>query len=335
MSRLSNSTEKSHLSFSYSVICTKSDLHTKHEYKIDRSVISASQQEFDRMTMMTSYRENGQHTHQPPAHASLSMRFVSMTPSEMGGMDPSLVQSHPVLPQATQYATYFPKAAKPSAPDEGQFEDAPEEQEEIPPMSTKRIMDPLWQLATAASHAGKSPECSSMFAEVGQNDVLCGRGGLTNHHPGNIFFRKLVRQLQTDYLRASKRDKAGIARKIVEIIRCQNPPGRFLKKDAANPGVWIDIGNRKAREKTSQALREGAPELREVVISGGEDNVVPTRSVTPPLRTTIRSKRSIDEISEPSSPQRHQTSRDENALTNSPRGPRLRILKSRTAEDAI
>lgn len=68
---------------------------------------------------------------------------------------------------------------------------------------------------------------------------------------------------QEEYLRATKRDKAGVAREIVDTIRKLNPPGRFLKKDPSTPGLWVEIGNRKAREKTSQALREGAPELRE------------------------------------------------------------------------
>jgi hypothetical protein len=35
-----------------------------------------------------------------------------------------------------------------------------------------------------------------------------------------------------------------------------------LKKDK-DSGTWRDVGNTKAREKTSQALREGAPDLRQ------------------------------------------------------------------------
>lgn len=104
---------------------------------------------------------------------------------------------------------------------------------------------------------------SSPSFQLTNNDVLCGRGGLTNHHPGNVFFRRMVRMRQEDYLRASKRDKAGVARDIVDTIRKLDPSGRFLKKDKNKPGQWVEIGNRKAREKTSQALREGAPEKRE------------------------------------------------------------------------
>merc|ERR1739844_485384 len=37
--------------------------------------------------------------------------------------------------------------------------------------------------------------------------------------------------------------------------------GRFLKKDDES-GLWIEIGDDQAREKTSQALRQKAPDFR-------------------------------------------------------------------------
>jgi hypothetical protein len=52
-----------------------------------------------------------------------------------------------------------------------------------------------------------------------------------------------------------------ISRSVVDAVRCMNPPGRFLEKDPAS-GKWFDIGDRKAIEKTSQALRDGAASLR-------------------------------------------------------------------------
>jgi hypothetical protein len=47
---------------------------------------------------------------------------------------------------------------------------------------------------------------------------------------------------------------------IVEEIRNRNPPGRFLKQDNSTK-LWYDIGEKKALDKTRQALREGAPEI--------------------------------------------------------------------------
>lgn len=100
---------------------------------------------------------------------------------------------------------------------------------------------------------------------VQPNDVLCGRGGETNHHPGNIRYRSLVKKYQKLYLLAKRRDKPKIAQCIVVSVR--GVEGRFLKrsKNANKGSAWVDVGNVKAREKTSQALREGAPNLRENV----------------------------------------------------------------------
>jgi hypothetical protein len=52
-----------------------------------------------------------------------------------------------------------------------------------------------------------------------------------------------------------------ISRSIVEAVRSLNPPGRFLEKDPRTC-LWSDIGLKKAVEKTSQALRDGASNLR-------------------------------------------------------------------------
>ena len=159
-----------------------------------------------------------------------------------------------------------------------QFEDAPEDNSlplaliNRPTNESKSpSMNPLQALAMACAAENSQHEHPRALAttegaqsfQISQNDVLCGRGGLTNHHPGNVVFRRLVRLKQGEYLKATKREKAGVAKEIVELIRNLAPSGRFLKKDPQMPGVWIEIGDRKAREKTSQALREGAPELRE------------------------------------------------------------------------
>jgi hypothetical protein len=58
-----------------------------------------------------------------------------------------------------------------------------------------------------------------------------------------------------DYVRAPKIQKPSVARVIVRAIRNGDPPGRFLRKDE-KIGKWVDIGDKKAAEKTSQALRE-------------------------------------------------------------------------------
>mmetsp|Transcript_22126 Transcript_22126/g.44885 ORF Transcript_22126/g.44885 Transcript_22126/m.44885 type:complete len:974 (+) Transcript_22126:438-3359(+) len=98
------------------------------------------------------------------------------------------------------------------------------------------------------------------------NDVLCGRGGNINSHKGNEQFRKLVEKRKRVYLTARfKREKRLIASSIVSEIRVMDPPGRFLARKGSmkdNSGFWYDIGDEKARDKTSQALRENAPSIR-------------------------------------------------------------------------
>lgn len=111
---------------------------------------------------------------------------------------------------------------------------------------------------------------------VTENDILCGRGGLTNHHKGNKRFRDVVALHRPDYVRASKVQKPAVARMIVKAIRNSDPPGRFLKKDT-KMDKWVDIGDKRAAEKASQALREKPPEERSKlrkVVSGDNGSKV-------------------------------------------------------------
>mmetsp|Transcript_14573 Transcript_14573/g.16951 ORF Transcript_14573/g.16951 Transcript_14573/m.16951 type:complete len:786 (-) Transcript_14573:134-2491(-) len=101
----------------------------------------------------------------------------------------------------------------------------------------------------------------SDIKEPHTNDVLYGRGGGTNHHPGNKRYRKLVEARKVDYVNSKRLDKPLVALEIIKHWRTQEPPGRFLKIDE-DTGTWHDVGDKKAREKTSQALREKAPMLR-------------------------------------------------------------------------
>jgi hypothetical protein len=93
------------------------------------------------------------------------------------------------------------------------------------------------------------------------NDVMYGRGGGTNHHHGNKTYRKLVENRKLEYVNSKRLDKPLVALEIIRLWRAQLPPGRFLKLDEKT-GLWNDVGDKKAREKTSQALREKAPLIR-------------------------------------------------------------------------
>jgi len=88
-----------------------------------------------------------------------------------------------------------------------------------------------------------------------ENDVLSGRGNHVNSHQGNRRFRSYVQGQKMLYDQTPKSEKPIFAKLIVTTIRNLVPPGRFLKQDAKT-GLWFDIGDRKAWDKTRQALRE-------------------------------------------------------------------------------
>ena len=115
------------------------------------------------------------------------------------------------------------------------------------------------------------------------NDILSGRGNFVNYHPGNEQFRALVRKHKVAYVACPKSMKGTFAEMIIEEIKRFNPPGRFLKQDEATK-LWYDIGEKKALDKTRQALREGAPEIQKE-ISVDDTSTVPMVSKVEPERS--------------------------------------------------
>jgi len=89
----------------------------------------------------------------------------------------------------------------------------------------------------------------------GIHDCLMGRGGGTNHHPGNKRYRAITEAKKPKYLASKRLDKPLVAMEVINEWRVLNPMGRFLKQNQETK-LWYDVGDRKAREKTSQALRE-------------------------------------------------------------------------------
>jgi hypothetical protein len=84
-------------------------------------------------------------------------------------------------------------------------------------------------------------------------DVLLGRGGLANRHPGNQAYLRQKEQMQNRYLIASKDDKTGISQELVDWIYAHG--GRFLKFDK-HENQWYVVDDHTARKKASQTLRE-------------------------------------------------------------------------------
>lgn len=89
-------------------------------------------------------------------------------------------------------------------------------------------------------------------------DVLLGRGVATTRHPGNRRFRSIVSEHLTLYATSTKKQKMMISRSIVDRIREE---GEFLEKRAGTSS-WHAVDDRRALEKTAQALRDGAAPIR-------------------------------------------------------------------------
>lgn len=103
--------------------------------------------------------------------------------------------------------------------------------------------------------------------------------------------------MKVPYVNCPKREKPLIARRVVEAVRNQTPPGRFLSK--GSDGLWHDIGDTRAREKTSQALREGAPVIRVMA-----DRSASPMIVAAAIKEAKKSDRSVKEVVEMTFPEK-------------------------------
>jgi hypothetical protein len=80
----------------------------------------------------------------------------------------------------------------------------------------------------------------------------------------------MVNHHKLRYLEAHRVDKPKVSREIVQLWRELDPPGRFLARtDGSRKGAgsvkaasttWFDVGDKKAREKAAQCLRELTPD---------------------------------------------------------------------------
>ncbi len=96
---------------------------------------------------------------------------------------------------------------------------------------------------------------SAMASGPSPADVICGRGGKANTHPGNISFREEAKKLRSWYESSSKSEKFTISAMLVDLVRERG--GRFLKRDDKKSGSWLEADANDVRKKASQALREG------------------------------------------------------------------------------
>jgi hypothetical protein len=89
-----------------------------------------------------------------------------------------------------------------------------------------------------------------------KEDVLFGRGGKSNNHPGNLEYRNRIVVEQPNYQALPNRKKRIFSQTIVDWVH-QDRKGRFVKEDEYG---WFEVTLPAALEKVSQALRENHTE---------------------------------------------------------------------------
>lgn len=88
------------------------------------------------------------------------------------------------------------------------------------------------------------------------NDVICGRGGKINNHPGNKRFRGFINELKYQYLNEPKQTKPNVAMRVLNLIKQSDPPGRFLMKF---PEGYLECSVDRAKEKGELDMEEHLP----------------------------------------------------------------------------
>mmetsp|Transcript_8819 Transcript_8819/g.12534 ORF Transcript_8819/g.12534 Transcript_8819/m.12534 type:complete len:439 (+) Transcript_8819:111-1427(+) len=91
-------------------------------------------------------------------------------------------------------------------------------------------------------------------------DILGGRGKEGQNHVGNSMYRNLVDVNREAYVKSDFKQKRKIAASIVDAIHEEG--GRFLKMDTKG-GKWVEISEKQAFNKVTQALREGQSKIRQ------------------------------------------------------------------------
>lgn len=179
-----------------------------------------------------------------------------------------MVADHLNLPSSNENATanssitpaHFPPPLTPLSPQSN-----PNIMQSLPPVASSST---ITASATKSTTPPSSPATScnkkkkakrrhideSCAVDPADGDVLFGRGGFTNNHPGNVRFRQRALELRQWYElpATSKEEKFRLSDVLVESVKCDGH--RFLER--GEDGLWHEVIGNGARKKASQALRE-------------------------------------------------------------------------------
>merc|ERR1711939_700728 len=92
-----------------------------------------------------------------------------------------------------------------------------------------------------------------VYVEPADADVLCGRGGRSNHHPGNKRYREEVKNLQKWYLDIEGKDeKTDLSQCLVDYVKSYD--GRFPEKRKAKRTRFLKKKAEKEKLRKLQAV---------------------------------------------------------------------------------
>jgi hypothetical protein len=87
-------------------------------------------------------------------------------------------------------------------------------------------------------------------------DILMGRGGNATYHPGNKRYLVAMKKRLVQYHNSVRSDKIKISQQVVDEVHAWG--GRFLKR-VKESSEYVEVSNKIARTRVSQALRDGKP----------------------------------------------------------------------------
>ena len=96
--------------------------------------------------------------------------------------------------------------------------------------------------------------CLDSTCTVKDKDVLWGRTKVAHAHPGNVTFRRLIRQYRSQYQETRIREEKGKVIRTI-IAHVVDAGGRFLKCEDENSPSWFEVDPTQTYEKVSHALR--------------------------------------------------------------------------------
>ena len=123
---------------------------------------------------------------------------------------------------------------------------------------------------------------------VTSTDVLSERGKGASAREGNKFYLRLIRQYKDEYQnQPTTKLKRKVAQRVLDIIKYQEPQGRFMKSVGGKRKAWVVQDDTFAMTKITQALREKIKNP-----SPKQTSIIPGGSKQPRRRGTLRKRMS-------------------------------------------